>query len=722
MHEKPFVGPKTNIQELFHVHTASLDSNSGDKTSWTCIDVEQALTTVEENVKQADLLTKPRATDVIVYMLCDMDRMKRNNESLLALPVYYGLAGKSISIPTLRSLTADVIRKVKLHGLHIVAKGFDGQMYKMAVQDDNEKCLTLLQQQKKLWQMESSKPKANITSEITERVTSATGAEAKEPEKETGWSPSILPLFENLSNQTEKDLRQLDHSLVQAVQSSCSTFRQSQEQILQRTGHLKRQLSQRVWPNTPDQDDVHVKDTVFEEFDLLDDDLVTDFITELEMEMANMQCDGTSKEPEELVELNDDDLKNLFAVDEQVDRYQEAFPLNRIDENMPVHHRLTDDDIEMTLASLKTSSEKMQKKWGQTSVQTFSCMFESAATINANFTLVELRECYKAVKGKLAANKKPHYMADFVNIFSDALGDSRKIPTKEKDSKPIEIPSLRSLLNSNIKKNQLLLILCTLKWPETIAMWKEEAVITDECKVVGLNEPGQWYTQPEMFDGEPLYSFIDFHHLLTNTRCHIARHGYPDAGIDREAWLTVARKEKENMTGLNIAFVDDVIDPQNNSVAKTFFSHEVEDVMRGNGDLNEASFCHEIRSWYEALDTRGIPSMHRIEKLLSFRSWLLKLLNPILTQFPPPGSRIASIPIQNFEGLLISTERVIQLYLSVRKASYNVRALGYQMSETFFSGFRDLDPRGAGVLRPSELPRAFGMSCQIMETRLDPNR
>ena len=44
------------------------------------------------------------------------------------------------------------------------------------------------------------------------------------------------------------------------------------------------------------------------------------------------------------------------------------------------------------------------------------------------------------------------------------------------------------------------------------------------------------------------------------------------------------------------------------------------------------------------------------------------------------------------------------------------------MCETFFSKFREMDPRRRGVLKPSELPRGMSKACQLMETHMNPDR
>ncbi|CAG2204896.1 unnamed protein product [Mytilus edulis] len=192
--------------------------------------------------------------------------------------------------------------------------------------------------------------------------------------------------------------------------------------------------------------------------------------------------------------------------------------------------------------------------------------------------------------------------------------------------------------------------------------------------------------------------------------------------INPSAWHKVAVASKENGSGLNVAFVEDLVDTQSNSIAQLTFSTKVEEIMTKNNDIHEANFCKLIREWYEAVDEKGIKAKDRIIRLLNLREFLLDKCSTSLNRFPPPGSHICSMPSGLFSGLLISFERLIQLYRISKSGTYNVRAIGSLDNETFFSSFRDLDHRGAGVLRTTAIPKAMSIACEILTTRLNPDR
>ena len=732
------VSSTADLQTVYHSHTAERSHAQSESKKLKVIDIEQVLQNVSDSISNASLLTKPRATNVIVYMLSDLDRTKHDEKKLLTIPVYYGLAGKSVPVATLRGLTQDVLCSVQQRGLHVACKGFDGQMYKLAVEDDNERSLTLLQEQKKLWLEENKNQKSDLAASIVEQmaIVSSQNSQTSAQNISSGVAIELLPQYSDMSESAKTGLEELNSALIASLRSLVNIFQLSkpeEDQLWAVTVmRLREQVRGRneISDETPENEAVdNTRNAVFEELDIASDKELEQYIQSLESEISALHRVGHNEDSDNVTDPDNDAMEKLFAAEHSesevaptpTEVQHSTCQLMEAQENIYAAG-LDGNELMRILRTLQTASEKMQTKWAGQTTENLSVKFQNAITINQSFTLDELKEIYKVVKDWFTGKPRPHYKADYVNLFSSLLGDHTKLAVKERKSKKIS-PNLKSVLTTKMSKKALVVIICVLKWPERIKQWKRDGMISDTCKVANLNQPQQWYSQPEILDnGEAVYSFLDFHHLFTNTRCHIARKGYVAANINRDAWMKVAKKEKDNKSGLNIAFVEDVIDPQSNTVAKTFFSEAVEKEMRKNGDVTEANFCQIMREWYSALDTRGIPSMQRVQMLLNMHQWLLQWLQPALVQFPPPGGFVQSIPRQNFEGLLISVERFMQLYTSVKGQCFNARALGSQMNETFFSSFRDLDPRGAGVLKPGELPRAMSVACQLLEARLDPHR
>ncbi|XP_060553199.1 uncharacterized protein LOC132714356 [Ruditapes philippinarum] len=217
-----------------------------------------------------------------------------------------------------------------------------------------------------------------------------------------------------------------------------------------------------------------------------------------------------------------------------------------------------------------------------------------------------------------------------------------------------------------------------------------------------------------------LYEILDCHHLFVNARVKCCSSGIKECGLKRDAWVKVAENCRENGSGLSLALVNELVDKQSNAYAQKTFSPEVEKAMRENGDTKEADFCGLIREWYAADDEPGIEVTERIKRRLRLRECLLK--DVYFDKFPPPGSHIKELPHVMFEGTLTNIERRIQIIPHVKSGAFNPRALGSLEAENFFGEFQELDPRGSGVIKPDDIPKAISTACELIGARLDPNR
>ena len=229
-----------------------------------------------------------------------------------------------------------------------------------------------------------------------------------------------------------------------------------------------------------------------------------------------------------------------------------------------------------------------------------------------------------------------------------------------------------------------------------------------------------WYAQPAMHSGRPIQYIIDPHHLYVNNRVRCCKHGMEGMGIHASAWRKVAEEERDNQAGLSVELVIELRDKQRNEFAQATFSEKVEKAMLLNGNTAEANWCLLIRNWYKAIDEGGVPLHQRLRWLLDMREFLLRHFS--FAQFPPPGLFIKGMSLVQFEGILCNIDRRIQLYTMVSGNTYNQRAISSLDSETMFSSFQDLDPKGQGVLRPDDIPTALGTALCLLHHRLDGNR
>lgn len=96
---------------------------------------------------EADHLTKLIASEILVFMLSDVDR-KFKPEMPHAIPIAYGLKGYSLKSESLRNMINHVVQTCHASGLHVPVISFDGQWARIAMRDKDGKPLTILQLQK----------------------------------------------------------------------------------------------------------------------------------------------------------------------------------------------------------------------------------------------------------------------------------------------------------------------------------------------------------------------------------------------------------------------------------------------------------------------------------------------------------------------------------------------------------------------------------------------
>lgn len=171
-------------------------------------------------------------------------------------------------------------------------------------------------------------------------------------------------------------------------------------------------------------------------------------------------------------------------------------------------------------------------------------------------------------------------------------------------------------------------------------------------------------------------------------------------------------------TQLSRAIVNECIDKQSVPFAERVFGEDVELCMQRNGYYKE--FVRLIRLWFEAEDTPGIPAIERCTRRLELRDYLLHDVN--FSSFPPVTQYMKGIPIVTYESLLIHLERKLQIFQYLPDRKYNVRSLGTQEVEQFFSTIRDLDPSGLGTPKPDDIPDIMATAADLDNVRMNPER
>ena len=711
---------ESDPNEVFRKH----DNIRQPKTSKTLMEVNALLSTIRHLAEKCHLVLRDVATDVFVFVLSDLHREKSVEHVLTGFPIYYGFSGKCLPMTTVRKLSDHLVQYCKSEGIDVITRGFDGQMAKLAYYDNSGKSLTMLHAQKQHYSDCKRMGKDALTRGILERVSLETPRS-----EQMEHDQCVLFVDDEYSEHTKATLREVNNLIVEAIESLkqilsplCCKNVDTSSVVKSLVCFLKKTTKQK---DTNDPDEVQEENIMVQNSDNDDDDGMQRLLAEIESEMVLEGQEGATGGDTDV----DDDVTVLYN-DSSVDALTDEAPVP-VTEHENTCNQTMINALNTALREIRSHSEKLELQWRDIDANTLLGMCKDAESIDRAMSLEVLKLLTKSLKsqgymkGKINLKNK----ADFINSISEEIGDGSVSSRKPSVTQISDMTARDLFMSRRVSKQTLSILYAILSWQESLSTWMNTGLIQNGMQILYESSSGNtricqeqvhWFSQPEVCaDGKPLFTIIDPHHLFVNSRCHVCNTGYKQAGISNYAWKKVARDSKHNGTHLNPSMVETpVIDTQSGATAELVFSEAVELCLRENGDIEEANFCNLLRNWHAAFDKRGIAD-GRVMALLKMRDWLLGLLLESLMTFPPTTGYVKSIPVTTFLGILISCERAIQLHRFVIGGSYNYRGLGSNMNETFFASFRDLDPKGTGVLRPDDFPRAMSISCTLLQTRLN---
>lgn len=129
--------------------------------------VVQYLHKAIKQVSEAYEYQKPMASEVLVYLISDMDRTW-NREIGHGLPISYLFKGYSLSMGTARRILEEVLNECHQSGVHVPCVCFDGQFARLKDFDKMETPLSLFALQRQFWTEVQRLPKRKLILEICE--------------------------------------------------------------------------------------------------------------------------------------------------------------------------------------------------------------------------------------------------------------------------------------------------------------------------------------------------------------------------------------------------------------------------------------------------------------------------------------------------------------------------------------------------------------------------
>ena len=665
------------------------DNNTAISHIISLDEVRTAIKKLSEDLGSADRLTMSQATEILVYILSDLDR-NRSLDKPHAVPIGYALKGYSLPVTLFRKMLLHALASVN-ELIYCPISCFDGQWFPIVSRSADDKPLTLIQLQKDCLK------------------------EAKSLSK-----PVLISAVRSCYRDNKKE-NQINH-----IKDSVS-FRNSktlQKALVGEKVKLQSEETNNVVENGNPVIDILPQSA-------LGDNEIVEEILEIETSLQNKSSEVTFLNPD-AIECSNIDIEANIACLNREGAEESQNQEDVVDRESPY----TDTDCEKMLLSLKTDP-KRQAFWLPKSLTELQDMIKTSVIANKYLQKCDILVCLRSVRDNpKLQNKtwksswtKPKLLETFLpnnNIEQIAIKETARNVKTKACFKPVSLKELcTTVIDDRVKsinKETLNVIYAELIYPHRLAEFRRTAPIKDAVKVTPFDLPEYWYCQPEFLPQLGIYhfSFIDPTHILTNLRTKICTTGIEDRNLKRSSWLEVAKECKTNKTSLNRSVIEDVIDKQNVGYALKLFSLKVEQVLEEKGKLHEARFCRVIREWYEAEDDRGIAVAERCRRRLQLRTWLLEGID--LEQFCWYGRYVKGIPIVTFESLMINIDRRLQLYPYTKSGSYNVRTIGSLENEEFFGEFHELDPKHVGLLHPNDIQTVMHTALEVSSARLNSER
>ncbi|XP_045178040.2 uncharacterized protein LOC123538138 [Mercenaria mercenaria] len=560
------IGSEFDDDSPYLKHTVAKGRNI---SSCTYDELQRHLLLGQEVIKDAYEVQRVMASQVVVYLLADLDRFWKN-EQPHAIPVLYFYRGYSLSMDITRKITETCKTACRSNGLDVIVSAADGEFTPLIVRGRDGNPLTQHQLAKDVW-------------------------------KETG-KMTKLDMIKDFLNET-KEVK----TTVEFVTSGDYSHEQHQLRVVSSaTGALTKIRTPRKGWTQPKDTNKKVKD---------------------------VNVINTIEEEEVIADLNNDEENDQIEIQEEIQTLPDTNENNEVSQNETeinntdnTQEEIPDKIIDFVDISSALSSLNYQK-WSNIASDVLGQYFQSADTLK-RFTVKELIEVTKCINSKQidksrllkTSNLKKH---DLVNQLSELIADGSKIPEKISQRKR-NVPSLkkiaqRVIMKRSYPKRVLNVAYSNFIWPEKLRQWTVNARVSNAVKIYGIDEDFYPYYVPDKSEQGDFEIFVyDKTHLGSNLRKAICLDRV--YGVSKKAWQSVSevRPDILNPTLLEVTEEGKIIDQMKERLARNMLSKNVEEQMRENGDIQEANFCEVVREGlYSADDTPGIPAVDRCKKRLA---------------------------------------------------------------------------------------------------------
>ena len=655
-------------------------------------DLARALLKAKTSIKESYNLKRIYASQVVVYLLSDLDRMWKS-ELPHAVPVMFFYRGYSLPMEIAKTLTEHCRNKCKAKGLDIVATASDGEFLPLMVKDKNQQPLTMHQLNKVVWSEVCKLKKSELVKllrSLNTKYVQTTNENGRIALQSVDGGPRVKTQAEGWLNKGKRKSTQKPN----------------------KDGHLTR-----------------IEGDMNEESAGSTDGSELAIVNHIEHGEENVD---SIKETESLDFIG---YEQIAYVTDDVDP--------SLDNTLPYdYEELLEDSLENegnqgllikehdVKEILRQFCVKNPTKWnGQTSKQLKQMMkislhklLKDELIVIANYFDV------KVTQNEHTVNLNKVKKDELVKSLSEVLGVEFSAPKRQiklKQPKSLKDQVGCYLMKSTYPKQALNIAYASYVWPDRLSEWRKRNRVAERIAIKGEEEELVFepYYVPEYIETEQDFNVFvyDKTHLGTNLRKCICLDKVK--GISVKAWRSVSISDPDILhpTLIEVSPEGKIMDQMKETLARTLVSVEVETKMRSHGYEKEGQFCRIIREGlYIADDTPGISAFERCRKRIALIEWLNTDVD--FGSFPPYGGSIKGLSNILYEGLRTSQEAKLYLYALAKSGTYCVRAPNTLCSESFFGSMQDMDPWGQGILSASGVQKHMSDFVTITAMKMEDKR
>ena len=552
-------------------------------------------------LKDAYHIVREEASEIIAFVAADSTRVPEPGIPR-HIPVAYGLKGHSLPMEIMRPMINDVRDECKAKNINVFCEILNGQFLNLVRYSSDNSPLT------KLTFLQENYKEVKKWSKVRCLNHLITVVVPNEYPIDYSTSPRVLEIWKK----SIEDLNMRRDN--RPARPETPTLAPDDITHLLKGSQLGSRISRQVQDDGDDSDDGHSEN---------DDEDDPDYIVnDSNLEVVYDDSDY-SDDSEDLNEEQDD-----IIADSQTDTEGPAGQTTFLEDLLECLLDLSKGKVDLAEMDVDNLVNKF-----------FKSPEECMKLVHNELNLIgNLIQTYTGVKvfniSDLKAVKINKLLGNLQTSSRELLTTSRK-----QRRQPCTVKTLKQLAHIPVmqpiySKEYLQIVVANTMFETAATNWFNDSPIPTNFNVD--QEDGDFFehqshSYPEYSESRQQHEYrcIDPGHTLANMRSQISRYGYEFCR--KEPFVKVS---ETNHKVLPKSILEDRLDRQSISIAKQFFSNDVEKELTKNGDNQEAKFVHLVRHWFEACDERGIDVYTRVKHLDKFSNFLPEQIE--WEEMPPP--------------------------------------------------------------------------------------